>query len=254
MSINYFCSGFDQNNAFWPEFASQLKQDIKKYERIIYIPGSTKPEKVDKAINYYIPAFTQHLKNIGIEFKDISCITPDMKREEAQNLVRNSNMIFLLGGNTILQQELINSKNLYPIIRNYNGVVFGFSAGAMNMSKYIIIPPRSKENPDFDIRPALNLSGLSIYPHNNFNGEEFPEEIALDEQVTKTKDLVKIASDYEPFYLLQDNLNKEGEMQVSLIRATSDKFEILTNNGGRVWLVTKDGVSLVSENNAYKRK
>ena len=250
-SINYFCSGFDINNAFWDELACQLKADLKNTKRIVYIPGSTKENKIEKAKNVYIPAFTEHFRKIGIEFEYVECITPDMSKEEAQKLVLDSNMIFLLGGNPFLQQELYNSKGLVPILKKYNGVIMGMSAGAMNMSKYIIITPCSEDYPDFDIRPGLNLANISIYPHNNFEGESFPELVDLGGEITKSKDLIKVACEYSNFYCLQDYKNNEGIVQVSLIRTCGKEIEIFTNNDGKVWEVSKEGFTII--NNKYKK-
>lgn len=81
MSINYFCSGFNMENAFFTELAQQLKSDLKNTNRIVYIPGSTKPEKIAKAKKVYVPSFTEHFKKIGIEFNNVDLITPDMDKE-----------------------------------------------------------------------------------------------------------------------------------------------------------------------------
>ena len=248
-SINYFCSGFDINNAFWNELAYQLKQDLKNTKRIVYIPGSTKENKIEKAKNMYIPAFTEHFKKIGVEFENVECITPEMNEEEAQRLVLNSNMIFLLGGNPFLQQELYNSKGLTLLLQNYDGVIMGMSAGAMNMSKYIITTPCSEEYPNFDIRPGLNLANISIYPHNNFEGDNFPEQVDLGGEITKSSDLIKVASEYGEFYCLQDYLDKSGNTQVSLIRTCGDDITLFTNNNGKVWKVSQEGFILVELQN-----
>lgn len=248
-SINYFCSGFDINNAFWNELANQIKADLKNTNRIIYIPGSTKEKKLEKAKSVYIPAFTEHFKKIGIEFANVECITPDMSEEVAQILVLDSDMVFLLGGNPFLQQELYNSKGLGPILQNYNGVIMGMSAGAMNMSKNIIITPRSEEYSDFDIRPGLNLSNISIYPHNNFEGTIFPEQVDLGGEITKSKDLIKVAYEYGNFYCLQDYLDGNGIVHVSLIRTCGDDIRLFTNNDGKAWEVSSDGFRLINNQN-----
>lgn len=251
-SINYFCSGFDINNAFWSELAYQLKEDLKNTKRIVYIPGSIKENKIEKAKNVYIPSFTEHFRKIGIEFENVECITPDMGIEEAQRLVLDSDMVFLLGGNPFLQQELYNSKGLTQLLQNYNGVIMGMSAGAMNMSKYIIITPCSEEYPNFDVRPGLNLSNISIYPHNNFEGTTFPEQIDLGEEITKSNDLIKVAREYGTFYCLQDYLNNKGLVQVSLIRTCGDDIKFFTNNNGNAWKTTEDGFTIISDKHKTK--
>ena len=36
MSINYFCSGFDINNAFWKELSDRFKSEKRRYKKSIY--------------------------------------------------------------------------------------------------------------------------------------------------------------------------------------------------------------------------
>lgn len=248
MSTNYFCSGFNKDNAFWDELGEELRNDLQIRNRIVYIPGSTKKEKIERTINEKIPFFTEHFKKIGIEFKDIKCITSSTSIEEAQDWVNNSDMIMLMGGNPFLQKELIEDKEITKILKNYQGVMMGFSAGAMNMSKYIIITPCSNEYPEFDVRMGLNLSEISIFPHNNFDGDEFPELVYMGDETTVSSDLNIVAKQYGPFYCLQDYTHEDGKTSVSLIKTTKDDFKIMTDNGGKVWEATKDGFNLIDPN------
>lgn len=254
MAVNYFCSGFDKDNAFWQELGERLREDLPSQNRIVFIPGSTKKEKIDKTINEKIPQFKEHFKKVGIEFKDVKCITPNTNKEDAQEWIINSDFIMLMGGNPFLQKDLIEVKGLSNLIKNYNGVIMGFSAGAMNMSKYIIITPCSEEYPEFDVRVGLNLSEISIYPHNNFDGDIFPKEVHMGDEVTVASDLNIVAKQYGNFYCLQDHLREDNTTSVSLIRTTPSSFEILTNNNGRVWEVTPTDFNLIDTNNLKKTK
>ena len=60
----YYCSGFDINNAFGHGLGDMFLSELKDTKSIVYIPGS--PEKIQKAREKYIPAFTEHFKNVGI--------------------------------------------------------------------------------------------------------------------------------------------------------------------------------------------
>lgn len=251
MAINYFCSGFNKDIAFWDELGNRFKEDLSAYDRIVYIPGSTKEEKIQKTINEKIPSFNDHFKRVGIAFKDTKCITPTTSIEEAQEWIKNSNMVMLLGGNPFLQKDLLEDKELTNLLKNYDGVILGFSAGAMNMSKYIIITPCSEEYPNFDVRPGLNLADISIFPHNNFEGEIFSEKIYMGDETTISSDLNIVAQQYGNFYCLQDY--QDGDItRVSLIRATNDSFEIITNNNGKVWEATSTTFNLVATSKKIK--
>lgn len=151
----------------------------------------------------------------------------------------------LMGGNPFLQKDLIESKELRSILQNYNGVIMGFSAGAMNMSKHIIITTCSEEYPEFDIRPGLNLSNISIYPHNNFEGDVFPDKVDMAGEITTSSDLLKVAKEYGKFYCLQDHTLISGLTNVSLIRTSDSYIKIFTDNDGKVWEATELGFNLV---------
>lgn len=242
MAVYYYCSGFDINNAFFPSLANRLKSEIKDNKSILYIPGS--PDNLDKTLNKYIPAFTNHFKRIGIEFEKVNLITYDTDESTAKELIRNASFIMLMGGDPYKQKDLCETLGLISELKNYNGVILGMSAGAMLMSKNIIIVPCSNEYPNFHIEEGLNLSNISIYPHNNFIGNEFPKCIVNDEEITKSSDLIEVAKKYGEFYLLQDNYISDDITEVSLIRASGSDIEFITNNNGRVWKVTKSGIEL----------
>ena len=82
----------------------------------------------------------------------------------------------LMGGCPFKQKQLCEKLGIIDELKKYDGVMMGFSAGAMLMSKYIIITPCSEEYPDFRIEPGLDLDGISIYPHNNTADTEYPDE------------------------------------------------------------------------------
>ena len=131
--------------------------------------------------------------------------------------------------------------------------MLGLSAGAMFMSKYIIITPCSEEYPDFHIEEGLNLDGISIYPHNNTPLEEYPFELLSGDEVYKKGDLVKVAEEYGEYYLLQDYQREDGLTDVSAIKCNDGSIEYYTENDGKIWKVNND-VSLLSINDNIKKK
>lgn len=160
----------------------------------------------------------------------------------SKKLVNNASFIILLGGDPYIQKELCEHLNIFNELKKYNGVMLEMSAGAMYMSKNIIIIPCSNEYNCFHIEEGLNLTGISIYPHNNFIGDIFPKQIVNDEEITKSEDLIKVAKEHEEFYLLQDNYINESIDEVSLIRIENNNIEIFKDNNGRVWKCTKEGI------------
>jgi cyanophycinase-like exopeptidase len=82
---------------------------------------------------------------MGIEFENEFLISPNMSSSETQKIVRSANFIMLMGGDPFKQKEMCEKLGLIEILKKYQGVMLGFSAGAMLMSKYIIITPCSDE-------------------------------------------------------------------------------------------------------------
>lgn len=241
----YYCSGFDINNAFGHGLGEMFKRELTDTKSIVFIPGGV--DKIEKAINKNIPVFLEHFKNVGIQFEHVGVITPDLSKQEAGELIRNADFVMLMGGNPLKQKELCSNLDLLKELQNYNGVMLGFSAGAMLMSKYIIITPCSEEYPDFQIEEGLNLDQISIYPHNNSSETIYPETLVVGDETYQREDFVKVAKEYGEFYLLQDNMRENGLTDVSVIKSSNGVLEYYIENEGKVWKATKDGVEFVEE-------
>lgn len=248
----YYCSGFDINNAFGHGLGEMFLSELKDTKSIVYIPGS--PEKIQKAREKYVPAFTEHFKNVGIQFDSSIIITPEMNSDEAQKAVKEASFIMLMGGDPFKQKEMCEKLGLLDELKKYDGVMLGFSAGAMLMSKHIIITPCSEEYPDFHIEEGLNLDGISIYPHNNTNQEEYPNTLVVGDETYQKEDLIKVANEYGKYYLLQDYLREDSLTDVSMIKSTNGSLEFYIENDGRVWLVKSGEINLTySTSKAIKK-
>lgn len=94
--IGYYCSGFDVDNAFGHGLGDMFKTELKDTKSIVYIPGN--PERVEKAKTKYIPIFTKHFKNVGIEFDKINLITPELTSDEAKKMIKEASFVMLMGG------------------------------------------------------------------------------------------------------------------------------------------------------------
>lgn len=236
----YYCSGFDINNEFGYGLGEMFRRELTDRKNIVFVPGGA--DKIEKARKKHIPAFIEHFKNVGIQFDTIELITPDLSECEAKNMIKKASLVMLMGGNPFKQKELCEKLGLLKELQNYEGVMVGFSAGAMLMSKYIIITPCSEEYPDFQIDEGLNLDNISIYPHNNTSNEDYPETLIVGDEIYQKEDFIKVANDYEEFYLLQDNVRENGMTDVSIIKSSNGKLEYYTENEGKIWKATKEGI------------
>ena len=243
--IRYYCSGFDANNAFGHGLGDMFKTELRDTKSIVYIPGS--PEKIEKAKTKYIPVFTNHFKNVGIEFDEVNLITTNLKSDEAKEIIKNASFIMLMGGNPFKQKEMCEKLGILEELKRYNGIMVGFSAGAMLMSKYIIITPCNEEYPDFHVEDGLNFDGLSIYPHNNTFEENYPDTLVVGDETYQKKDLIQVAKKYGKFFLLQDN-----GIDISIIKSSNGNIEFYIENDGKIWEVS-DEITLVFKNQCKKK-
>lgn len=236
--IRYYCSGFDINNAFGYGLGEMFRTELINTKSIVYIPAGI--SRVNKAKEKYVPIFTEHFRKIGIEFEEINVITPELLREEAKKMIDEASFIMLMGGDPFEQRELCQKLGILDDLKNYKGVMLGYSAGAMLMSKYIIITPCSEEYPEFRIEEGLNLDGLSIYPHNNTSSSIYPDTLVVGDEIYKKNDLLKVAKEYGMFYLLQDHMLDNGVTNVSIIKSVNGNIEFYYENDGKIWVVEGD--------------
>lgn len=252
--IRYYCSGFNINDPFGYGLGTMIKPELKDTNSIVYIVGSPKkPKKIEKAENVHKKNFDESLTRNGITFENSYIIKPDTNPELAKKWIDESSFLMLMGGDPFDQKEMCENLGIIDNIKNYKGIMMGFSAGAMLMSKYMIITPCSEEYPDFHIEEGLNFDNISIYPHNNTSSEEYPDILDIGGEIYKKEDLIKVAKEYGKFYLIQDYPREDGLFDISIIKANNGIIEFYTENNGKIWEVTDD-ISLLSSTQNKKIK
>lgn len=167
-----------------------------------------------------------------------------MTQDEAKKAIREASFVMLMGGDPFKQKELCEKLDILEELKKYDGVMLGFSAGAMLMSRHIIITPCSEEYPNFHIENGLDLDGISIYPHNNTSLEEYPDTLVVGDETYHKADLIKVAGEYGEYYLLQDNFREAGLTDISIIKSTNGNLELYTENEGKIWIVKSDDIIL----------
>lgn len=170
--INYLFSGIDKINGFTKEQASTLKKDIKNNSIITFIASDfNNIEKTDINKNVLIDSFNK----IGITFKCEYLVDKRVTKEKAQELLKLSDIVFLMGGDTYKQMNSINEYDIKNDIISRN-LIIGVSAGSLNQSKNVIY---LDEYQDFKLvrYEGLGLVDFNIYPHLDLKNIEFLKEI-----------------------------------------------------------------------------
>ena len=88
--------------------------------------------------------------------------------KDAQLLIWQSDLIVLAGGHVPTQNLFFQKIGLAKLLKNYQGVILGISAGSMNCARRVYAQPEEpgESRPDFRrFYPGLGLSEINILPH-----------------------------------------------------------------------------------------
>lgn len=109
---------------------------------------------------------TDIFKKYGIQEKQIVWVNyfADTK-QEIEAKIEQSNIILFTGGAPDLMMKRIKEMKLKPALKNYQGLMIGYSAGAMiELDTYHITP--DEDYPEFKYETGLGcLRGFAIEPH-----------------------------------------------------------------------------------------
>ncbi|MBM7621115.1 cyanophycinase [Bacillus tianshenii] len=126
MKTHYYLGWFSN---FFPENLGRvLQEDITNRKSLVMISSNPAEYEDDGATE------RSWLDRAGIVFDEYHLINFRLQKEDAQTLIRNASAIFLLGGNTLKQNDFLREYGLSDLIKKSTAVVIGASAGAINMS------------------------------------------------------------------------------------------------------------------------
>lgn len=158
--IYYLFSRINKETGFTKKEKKYMQKDIKENSIITFISAYTKEEEKQKeSIENKIKCF----KQIGINFKKKYTIDEETNKKDALKYIKESNIIFLLGGAPHIQMQIINKNELQQELRKVP-LIIGVSAGAMNQTKRVIYIDKFEENKLYDYE-GLNYFETSIYSH-----------------------------------------------------------------------------------------
>ena len=140
-----------------------FKNDMVLYKNIVFIPANF--ENMEK-VNDYANIDVSWFKEIGINLNGITVLNDTMTKEEMFSSIENADIIFLMGGDILKQNDFLMKNDLKPIIKTFKKVVIGISAGAINLSNISLC---SKDEED-GVEKTITYEGIgrinyTIEPH-----------------------------------------------------------------------------------------
>lgn len=190
--INYLFSRINKETGFTKKEKKYMQKDIKENSIITFISAYTKEEEKQKeSIENKIKCF----KQIGINFKKKYTIDEETNKKDALKYIKESNIIFLLGGAPHIQMQIINKNELQQELRKVP-LIIGVSAGAMNQTKRVIYIDKFEENKLYDYE-GLNYFETSIYPHYSQDLIEEIKEVSQKQPIIAIPDgsFIRIEND-----------------------------------------------------------
>ena len=111
----YMLSGSYTKRVFPEDAMNDLNEELKKESTLAFIPTNfydhdNNLERVNKII--------QMFKNSNVEFKEGYLIDNQVTKEEAIEIMKKSNVVFLTGGNPLEQIDGINNLGIRDAIKN----------------------------------------------------------------------------------------------------------------------------------------
>ena len=112
------------------------------------------------------------------KLKKIYIIDSRKTKEEMVCDLKKSNIIFLLGGDTLKQINFINKYDLKDHINRDDAIIMGISAGAINLAKKVILAKDEQDNiPELSIYDGIGVTDINIEPHCDFNNKKHWKEL-----------------------------------------------------------------------------
>ena len=152
------------------------------------------PDDWDKT-DYYAAHIKKMFEDGGFIFERF--YTLDSRNENlATKLVRESNLLILAGGHVPTQNLFFNKIGLRSLLKDFDGIVIGMSAGSMNSADIVYSQPEEEGeaiDPEYQrFLTGLGLTKINLLPHYQKNkddvldGLRIYEDIACSDSIGKT--------------------------------------------------------------------
>ena len=142
MKAHYYLIGWYESN-LPKKLVKALSEDITERKSLVTI--TTKPSDYKYHESEYIHAKNEWLGAAGITFDEYHWIDYGVSQEEAHEVIREASVIFMMGGDPMLQNDFLVEYELStPIKESKANVVMGVSAGSINMSAKWLCSPNNK--------------------------------------------------------------------------------------------------------------
>lgn len=173
-------------------FINELRLHFPNPCRVLDICSD--PDNWDK-MDYYALLTKKMLEDAGFVFEQF-CTLDGRNENMAEELIRESNLLILSGGHVPTQNMFFSKIHLRSLLKNFDGIVIGISAGSMNSADTVYLQPEEEGeaiDPTYKrFLPGLGLTKINLLPHYQENKDDVLDglriyaDIACPDSIGKT--------------------------------------------------------------------
>lgn len=136
--------------------------------------------------DFYASLTKKMFEEAGFSFERF-CTLDSRNEKQAEDLVRESNLLILSGGHVPTQNLFFKKIRLRELLKEYSGVVIGISAGSMNSADVVYSQPE-KEGEAVDpayrrFLTGLNLTKTNLLPHYQENKDDILDGLRIYDDI-----------------------------------------------------------------------
>lgn len=165
-------------------FVDRLCAALPSQLHVLYVCSS--PDGAEKT-DRYAAEMSQAFAEAGMPFASLTVLDRRSDSRAAQ-LIAQSNFVILSGGHVPTQNRYFQQINLRGLLRGYQGVLMGVSAGSMNAARVVYAQPEEEgESAGPAYRRWLDGLGLTdtmILPHYQMVKDQLLDGQRLFEDIT----------------------------------------------------------------------
>ncbi len=221
-------------------FIDMLREYLPKPCRTLFICSD--PDH-SEGTDRFADSVKQSFKEAGFPFQ-LLVVLDSRNENSAAELVKEADLIILAGGHVPTQNRFFRRIGLRNLLREYDGIVIGISAGSMNSADVVYAQPEEKgeaADPGYEkFLPGLGLTKTMILPHYQMvkddilDGQRLFEDITLPDSIGRTFYAIPDGS-----YLLiesgTETLRGEAyEIRDGRLRRIAESGDVLTLGNTRI--------------------
>ncbi|MES1042505.1 MULTISPECIES: Type 1 glutamine amidotransferase-like domain-containing protein [Peribacillus] len=167
MDICFIGGGNHMNNELGEVFL-ELSKMIKRDAKLLIIPFATDNSRYESWMASIRQAFSI-MDNISVDL-----LNEDLSDKEMKKSIKEHDILYFIGGKPERLIHVIEEKGLVPIIKDFQGLIIGYSAGSLAFCNDCIIT-KDKDYPETVVINGLGLVGFSVEVHyeDRIDGELF---------------------------------------------------------------------------------